>query len=58
MEQEAFKPRRTNKISVEMADGEGSMKHLKQRKARHERRKAKRDPECLPGYNGYRGYLT
>lgn len=32
--------------------------YVKKRKARAERRKAKRRPDCLPTYGKYRGYLS
>jgi len=32
--------------------------YLKRRKARLERRRAKHDPECPPGYRRFRGYET
>jgi hypothetical protein len=45
----------------EQADGRGyglrSRVWRKQQKARLERRRAKRDPECMPGYGRYRGWL-
>lgn len=45
----------------EQADGTGwgirSRKFLKRLKRRTERRKAKLNPECLPTYTKYRGYL-
>ena len=43
----------------EMADGySGGRYHrwLKKYKNRIERRRAKRNPECVPGYGFYRGY--
>ena len=44
------------------ADGTGwnlrCRKIVKRWKARSERRAAKADPECLPTYRRYRGYLT
>lgn len=45
--------------AVEQADGySGSKYHrlLKRVKRRKERRRAKADPECLPGYGRYYGY--
>jgi hypothetical protein len=46
----------------EQADGNGwnmrSRKFVKRIKRRIERRKAKRNPECLPTYTKYSGYLT
>jgi len=49
--------------SVEQADGESKRsgdyhQHLKKRKARLERRRAKQDPEAPPGYGRYRGWET
>jgi hypothetical protein len=42
---------------VAQADGEGKGKtYLKKVKARVERRRAKKDPECRPGYGKYSGY--
>lgn len=44
---------------VEQADGQGGTKNhrfLKKRKVRVERRRAKVNPECTPGYGKYRGY--
>jgi len=45
----------------EKADGKskragGYHQWLKRQKARIERRRAKRDPECRPGYGKYRGW--
>jgi len=47
----------------EQADGKGRRagsghNWLKRQKNRVERRKAKRDPECTPGYGRYKGYET
>lgn len=45
----------------EQADGSGKSgyhKFLKKHKRRIERRRAKRDPECPPGYGKYSGYET
>jgi hypothetical protein len=46
----------------EQADGKGRglwlRVYVKRRKARLERRKARLDPECTPGYGRYRGWLT
>jgi len=45
--------------SVEQADGYCHGKyhrHLKVSKRRIERRRAKRNPECQPGYGRYNGY--
>lgn len=33
-------------------------RYLKRAKARAERRRAKKDPECVPGYGKYRGWET
>jgi hypothetical protein len=43
---------------IEQADGSGGKWHafLKRMKRRYERRKAKRNPECLASYGKYRGY--
>ncbi len=52
---------RTSKANVEQADGRSDTnyhKFLKQQKVRVERRRAKRNPECPPGYGRYRGYET
>ena len=48
---------------VEQADGGGHRagschSYLKKIKRRIERRRAKKDPECTPGYGKYRGYET
>lgn len=47
---------------VEKADGNGwGMRcrvKVKRQKARLERRKARRNPECIAGYGKYSGYLT
>ena len=42
----------------EQADGGSGRYHrwLKKFKARNERRRAKRNPECVPGYRFFRGY--
>jgi len=46
-----------SKGKVEQADGEGKGKTwLKKMKARTERRRAKHNPECPPGYGRYAGY--
>jgi len=44
--------------SCEQADGSGSNYHrfIKKQKHRVERRKAKKNPQCSPGYGKYRGY--
>jgi hypothetical protein len=46
----------------EKADGNGNGFRFrvaaKKRKVRIERRRAKRDPECMPGYGFYNGWLT
>lgn len=50
------KPRR---VKVEKADGSGGSKRhteIKKRKNRLERKAAKQDPECQPGYGKYRGW--
>ena len=50
---------KTSRAYGEMADGSGRSKYhkfLKKNKARNERKKAKRDPSCQPGYGKYRGY--
>ena len=50
---------RDNKAKCEQADGySGGNNHrfLKVHKRRIERRKAKRNPECIPTYGKYRGY--
>ena len=48
--------------SCEQADARGIQSkrhtHLKRRKNRTERRRAKLDPEAQPGYGKYRGYET
>lgn len=50
--------------SETQADGRGSRRAgsahswYKRWKNRAERRKAKRDPECTPGYGRYKGYET
>jgi len=44
---------------VEQADGThggGYHRFIKRRKNRVERRAAKRNPECIPGYKRYSGY--
>lgn len=50
-------------VKVEQADGvnrhrNGYHTFLKRRKARAERRRARRDPEVIPAYGRYRGYET
>lgn len=47
-----------SKPNCEQADGSSSKYHtfLKVRKRRCERRKAKRNPECVSTYGKYRGY--
>lgn len=43
----------------QQADGSGgtnSHRNLKRMKVRAERRRAKRNPECQPGYRRYRDY--
>lgn len=48
-------------VKVEQADGYSGRsyhRYLKLTKRRMERRRAKRDPECMPGYGKYRGYET
>jgi hypothetical protein len=50
---------RDGKAKIEQADGySGKIWHrfLKKMKLRNERRRAKRNPECMPGYKRYRGY--
>jgi hypothetical protein len=50
---------REQKAKVEKADGySGGNYHrwLKRAKARAERRQAKQNPECNPGYGRYRGW--
>lgn len=49
---------RNNKAKIEQADGPSGKRHtkLKTLKHRHERRKAKNNPECDAGYKKYRGY--
>lgn len=46
----------------EKADGNGwglrLRVYVKRRKAKLERRRARRDPECPPGYGRYKGWLT
>jgi len=52
---------RDDKVKGEQADGaSGGHYHrfLKKYKLRIERRRAKRNPECLPAYRKYRGYET
>lgn len=46
--------------AVEQADGDEGRYHrsLKKQKRRSERRRAKHDPECEPGYKKYYGYET
>lgn len=46
---------RFQKGRVEQCDGSGHVYH-KRMKNRHERRQAKQNPECQPGYGRYRGY--
>ncbi len=44
---------------IQQADGSGGRAYhsfLKKHKRRHERRRAKRNPECLATYGKYRGY--
>lgn len=36
--------------------GKGSNKWVKKQKARLERRKSKKQPECIPTYKKYNGY--
>lgn len=51
---------RNRVVGVE-ADGEGwytARAYWKRRKNRRERRRARRDPEVVPGYGFYRGWLT
>ena len=47
---------------VVQADGKGwgmrCRKFIKKLKARLERRRAKKDPDCPPGYGRFNGYLT
>jgi hypothetical protein len=49
---------------VEQADGRGSKRRsslhsfLKKHKRKIERRRAKENPECSPGYGKYKGYET
>ncbi len=52
-----------NPIACEKADGKsrragGYHQFIKRRKNRVERRRAKHDPECQPGYGRYRGWET
>ncbi len=52
---------RSQKVNCEQADGaSGGNWHrfLKMRKRRYERRKAKRNPDCIATYGRYRGYET
>jgi hypothetical protein len=46
---------------VIQADGRGlgirTRRYCKKLKSRRERRRAKRDPECMPHYRRYWGYL-
>ncbi|NIQ13863.1 MAG: hypothetical protein GTO02_05510, partial [Candidatus Dadabacteria bacterium] len=53
--------RRMLKVKVEQADGWSGReyhRHLKAKKIRLERRKAKKDPACVPTYGKYSGYET
>jgi hypothetical protein len=48
---------------VMQADGRsrragGGHQFLKKQKARAERRRARQNPECVPGYGRYKGYET
>ena len=46
---------------VEQADGRGGNSYhrfLKRRKNRIERKRAKQNPDCVPGYGRYSGYET
>ena len=46
---------------IEQADGSGKYKYhklLKKIKIRTERRRAKRNPKCVPLYGKYKGYET
>lgn len=48
-----------DRAKYEQADGysgKGRHRMLKKIKRRHERRKAKQMPECIPTYGKYRGY--
>lgn len=48
-----------DKTKVEQADSGGHYhKFLKRKKARYERRKAKKNPEAKATYGKYRGYET
>lgn len=50
---------RDNKVKIEQADGysgSGWHRFLKVKKRRLERRRAKRNPECVATYGKYRGY--
>jgi hypothetical protein len=43
---------------VEKADVIGHKSYYKKRKNRAERRNARRNPECVPGYGRYRGWAS
>lgn len=50
---------RPRRAKVEEADGEGGSKRhtrTKKQKNRDERRLAKQEPECQPGYGKYNGW--
>jgi len=49
---------RDGKAKIERADGRSGPYHryLKRAKARLERRRANRNPECLPGYRKHSGW--
>jgi hypothetical protein len=52
---------RNNHGKVEQADSRSGGKYhkfLKRQKVRHERRRAKANPECPSGYGKYNGYET
>ncbi len=55
---------REGRATVDQADGRSTGRKssyhrwLKRAKARRERHKAKRNPECLAAYGRYRGYET
>jgi hypothetical protein len=51
---------REHSSKIEQADGYTSQvnKWVRKRKNRAERRRAKKNPECMPGYGFYRGYVS
>lgn len=50
----------TRIVRVTMADGGSSKQksYLRRTKNKVERKRAKQDPECFPGYGRYRGWWT